>query len=254
MSPRSSRARDIEIRRQFIHEQLRVSTLAQQYSMNEAAVRAVIRRHVGPAFDGCPQTTVPVLWRLQRAYAEQYGEKQAIELLEHFNLLNGRSAEAYVLQEAGISSGLYNTLIQGNKSRGTDLQEMVQIDPKAAWFAVQRLEEEGNWALEVQARRIRKYLDSEEQIAAPLRRPIISVAQTSNPKKELGTSESLVPARYTQVKETVNVEVAALKAPIRSAQVSQGKTSDVLVGLITLIGLIALAAWLLMTMIGLILP
>jgi hypothetical protein len=246
MSPRSTRTRDIDIKRQFINEQLRVSTLAQQYSMNEPAVRAVIRRHVGPAFDGCPQTTVPVLWRLQRAYAELYGENQAIQLLEYFNLLNGRSAEAYVLQEAGISSGLYNTLIQGNKSRGMDLQKMVQIDPKAARFAVQRLEEEGNWALEVQARRIRKYLESEEQIAAPIRRPTISVAQTSNFKEELTTRGSLAPARNTQVKETT-LEKAGLKAPIRSAQVSQGTTSDALIGLIAVVGLIALMAWLLMT-------
>jgi hypothetical protein len=246
MSPRSTRTRDIDIKRQFINEQLRVSTLAQQYSMNEPAVRAVIRRHVGPAFDGCPQTTVPVLWRLQRAYAELYGENQAIQLLEYFNLLNGRSAEAYVLQEAGISSGLYNTLIQGNKSRGMDLQKMVQIDPKAAWFAVQRLEEEGNWALEVQARRIRKYLEYEEQIAAPIRRPTISVAQTSNLNEELRTRGSLAPARNTQVKETT-LEKAGLKAPIRSAQVSQGTTSDALIGLIAVIGLIALMAWLLMT-------
>jgi hypothetical protein len=246
MSPRSTRTRDIDIKRQFINEQLRVSTLAQQYSMNEPAVRAVIRRHVGPAFDGCPQTTVPVLWRLQKAYAELYGEEQAIELLEYFNLLNGRSAEAYVLQEAGISSGLYNTLIQGNNSRGMDLQKMVQIDPKAARFAVQRLEEEGNWALEVQARRIRKYLESEEQIAAPIRRPTISVAQTSNLKEELRTRGSLAPARNTQVKETT-LEKAGVKAPIRSAQVSQGTTSDTLVGLIAVIGLIALMAWLLMT-------
>ena len=163
--------------------------------MNEPAVRAVIRRHVGPAFDGCPQTTVPVLWRLQKAFAELYGEEQAIELLEDFNLLNGRSAEAYVLQEAGISSGLYNTLIQGNKSRGMDLQRMVQIDPKAARYAVQRLEEDGNWA---------------------------------------------------QVKETT-LEKAGLRAPIRSAQVSQGTNSDALIGLIAVIGLIALMAWLLMT-------
>ena len=246
MSPRSSRTRDINIRRQFIHEQLRVSALAQQYSMNEPAVRAVIRRHVGPAFDGCPQTTVPVLWRLQKAFAELYGEEQAIELLEDFNLLNGRSAEAYVLQEAGISSGLYNTLIQGNKSRGMDLQRMVQIDPKAARYAVQRLEEDGNWALEVQARRIRKYLESEEQIAAPIRRPTIPVAQSSNLKEELRTRGSLAPARNTQVKETT-LEKAGLRAPIRSAQVSQGTNSDALIGLIAVIGLIALMAWLLMT-------
>ena len=246
MSPRSTRTRDIDIKRQFINEQLRVSTLAQQYSMNEPAVRAVIRRHVGPAFDGCPQTTVPVLWRLQKAYAELYGEEQAIELLEYFNLLNGRSAEAYVLQEAGISSGLYNTLIQGNKSRGIDLQKMVQIDPKAARFAVQRLEEEGNWALEVQARRIRKYLESEEQIAALTRRPTISVAQTSNFNEELRTRGSLPPARNTQAKETT-LENTGLKAPIRSTQVSQGTTSDALIGLIVVIGLIALMVWLLMT-------
>ena len=214
--------------------------------MNEPAVRAVIRRHVGPAFDGCPQTTVPVLWRLQKAYAELYGEEQAIELLEDFNLLNGRSAEAYVLQEAGISSGLYNTLIQGNKSRGMDLQRMVQIDPKAARYAVQRLEEDGNWALEVQARRIRKYLESEEQIAAPIRRPTIPVAQTSNPKEELMTRGLLAPARNTQVKETT-LEKAGLNAPIRSVQVSQGTNSDALIGLIAVIGLIALMAWLLMT-------
>ncbi len=246
MSPRSTSTRDVNIKRQFIHEQLRVSTLAQQYSMNEPAVRAVIRRHVGPAFDGCPQTTVPVLWRLQKAYAELYGENQAIQLLEHFNLLDGKSAEAYVLQEAGISSGLYNTLIQGNKSRGMDLQKMVQIDPKAAQFAVQRLEEEGNWALEVQARRIRKYLESEEQIAVPIRRPTISVAQTSSPKEELRTRGPLAPARNTQVKETT-LEKAGLKAPNRSAQDSQGTTSDALIGLIAVIGLIALMAWLLMT-------
>ena len=187
-----------------------------------------------------------MLWRLQKACAELYGEEQAIELLEDFNLLNGRSAEAYVLQEAGISSGLYNTLIQGNKSRGMDLQRMVQIDPKAARYAVQRLEEDGNWALEVQARRIRKYLESEEQIAAPIRRPTIPVAQTSNLKEELRTRGSLAPARNTQVKETT-LEKAGLRAPIRSAQVSQGTNSDALIGLIAVIGLIALMAWLLMT-------
>jgi len=242
MSPRSSRTRDINIRRQFIHEQLRVSALAQQYSMNEPAVRAVIRRHVGPAFDGCPQTTVPVLWRLQKAYAELYGEEQAIELLEDFNLLNGRSAEAYVLQEAGISSGLYNTLIQGNKSRGMDLQRMVQIDPKAARYAVQRLEEDGNWALEVQARRIRKYLEPTEQVEAKTKRVSTPVVSAIIPKEKSRRTAPLAAAKKIRVKETT-LEKSTLKEPLRSARVPWGKISDVLM----VIGLIALMAWLLVT-------
>jgi len=246
MSPRGrSRAnevRDINIRRQFIEEQLRVSVIAKQHHMNEPAVSAVIKRQVGPAFDGCPTTTVPVLWRLQRAYAELYGENQAIQLLEYFNLLNGRSAEAYVLQEAGISSGLYNTLIQGNKSRGVRLRKMVQIDPRAAWFAVQRLEEEGNWALEAQARRIRKYLEVEEHIEAKVKPVATPVVKTTVSKAKSKKRGSLAAVKKPRVEE-LTPKKSALKVPRRSARVPWGKISDVLI----VIGLIALMAWLLVT-------
>jgi len=210
--------------------------------MNEPAVSAVIKRQVGPAFDGCPTTTVPVLWRLQRAYAELYGENQAIQLLEYFNLLNGRSAEAYVLQEAGISSGLYNTLVQGNKSRGVRLRKMVQIDPRAAWFAVQRLEEEGNWALEAQARRIRKYLEVEEHIEAKVNPVATPVAKTTLSKAKSKKRGSLATVRKIRVKETT-LEKSTLNESVRSARVPWGKISDVLI----VIGLIALMAWLLVT-------
>ena len=240
--PRANEVRDINIRRQFIDEQLRVSVIAQQHHMNEPAVSAVIKRQVGPAFDGCPQTTVPVLWRLQKAYAELYGENQAIQLLEYFNLLNGRSAEAYVLQEAGISSELYNTLLQGNKSRGVLLRKMVQIDPKAAWFAVQRLEEEGNWALEAQARRIRKYLEPEEKVEAKAKRVSTPVVRAIIPKEQSRRAAPLAAASKTQVKET-SLESATLNAPLRSARVPWGKISDALV----VMGLIALMACLLVT-------
>lgn len=246
MSPRGrSRAnevRDINIRRQFIDEQLRVSVIAQQHHMNEPAVSAVIKRQIGPAFDGCPTTTVPVLWRLQKAYAELYGENQAIQLLEYFNLLNGRSAEAYVLQEAGISSGLYNTLIQCNKSRGVRLRKMVQIDPRAAWFAVQRLEEEGNWALEAQARRIRKYLEVEEHIEAKVKPVATPVVKTTLSKAKSKKRGSLAAARKTRVGD-LTPEKSALKVQGDSASVPWGKISDVLI----VIGLIALMAWLLVT-------
>lgn len=246
MSPRGrSRAnevRDINIRRQFIDEQLRVSVIAQQHHMNEPAVSAVIKRQIGPAFDGCPPTTVPVLWRLQKAYAELYGESQAIQLLEYFNLVNGRSAEAYVLQEAGISSELYNTLIQGNKSRGVRLRKMVQIDPRAAWFAVQRLEEEGNWALEAQARRIRKYLEAEEQIQSKAERVSTPVVKATVAKAISSKRGPLTNVSKTRGKE-LKSENSTLIVPTSSARVPWGKVSDVLIA----IGLIALMAWLLVT-------
>jgi hypothetical protein len=210
--------------------------------MNEPAVSAVIKRQIGPAFDGCPTTTVPVLWRLQKAYAELYGENQAIQLLEYFNLLNGRSAEAYVLQEAGISSGLYNTLIQGNKSRGVRLRKMVQIDPRAAWFAVQRLEEEGNWALEAQARRIRKYLEVEEHIEAKVKVVSTPVVKATVSKAKPKKPKSLTVVSKVQVKE-LTPEKSTLNEPVRSARVPWGKISDVLI----VIGLITLMAWLLVT-------
>ena len=246
MSPRGrSRAnevRDINIRRHFIDEQLRVSVIAQQHHMNEPAVSAVIRRQVGPAFDGCPQTTVPVLWRLQKAYADRYGEGQALQLLEYFNLLNGRSAEAYVLQEAGISSELYNTLIQGNKSRGVRLRKMVQIDPKAARYAVQRLEEDGNWALEVQARRIRKYLEPTEQVEAKTKRVSTPVVSAIIPKEQSRRTAPLAAAKKIRAKKTT-LEKSTLNEPLRTARVPWGKISDVLM----VIGLITLMAWLLVT-------
>ena len=246
MSPRGrSRAnevRDINIRRQFIDEQLRVSVIAEQHHMNEPAVSAVIKRQVGPAFDGCPTTTVPVLWRLQKAYAELYGETQALQLLKYFKLLNGQSAEAFVLQEAGISSELYNILVQGNRSRGVRLRKMVEIDPKAAWFAVQRLEEKGNWALEIQARRIRRYLGSDEPIqeevtAAPI--PVVKKIVRLEKSKPRGSRAG---TRKTQVKVT-SMENETVKASLQSARFPWGKISDVLM----VIGLIVLMAWLLVT-------
>ena len=240
--PRANEVRDINIRRQFIDEQLRVSVIAQQFHMSDKAVSNVIQRRVGPAFDGCPTTTVPVLWRLQKAYAELYGETQALQLLKYFKLLNGQSAEAYVLQEAGISSELYNILVQGNKSRGVRLRKMVEIDPKAAWFAVQRLEEKGNWALEIQAGRIRRYLGSDEPIQEEVTVAPIPVAKKIVRLEKSKRRGSLTVAKKIRVKKTT-LEKSTLHEPLRSARVPWGKISDVLM----VIGLIALMAWLLVT-------
>jgi hypothetical protein len=242
MSPRSTRARDINIKRLFIDEQLRVSTLAQQFHMNEPAVSAVIRRHVGPAFDGCPVTTVPVLWRLQKAFADLYGEEQALELLFQFGLLNGQSAEAYILQEAGISSDLYHVLVQGEKSRKIGLREMVEIDPIAAYLAVQRLEEQEHSALEHLARKIRKHLKMgspvKQELAAkptPVLEEVVRPRQMKQ-QKRIATGfedKTLAPVKPEGVAEAV---AHAVTSPWRRV------AELVLVGI-----LILLMAWLLMT-------
>jgi len=231
--PRLYEARDINIKRLFTEEQLRVSTIAQQFHMSDKAVSVVIQRRVGPAFDGCPTTTVPVLWRLQKAYAELYGETQALQLLKYFKLLNGQSAEAYVLQEAGISSELYNILVQGNKSRGVRLRKMVEIDPKAAWFAVQRLEEKGNWALEIQAGRIRRYLGSDEPIQEE-----VAVAPILVAKKIVRVEKSKQRGSLAVAKKK-----GVAKSKRRSVQIPWRNVFDVLMAA----SLIALMVWLLMT-------
>ena len=128
------------------------------------------------------------------------------------------------------------------QSRGVRLRKMVQIDPRAAWFAVQRLEEEGNWALEAQARRIRKHLEVEEQIEAKVKAvatPVVKITVSKAKSKKRG---SLAAARKTRVEE-LTLEKTALKVPLRSTRVPWGKISDVL----TVFGLIALMAWLLVT-------
>ena len=119
---------------------------------------------------------------------------------------------------------------------------MVEIDPKAAWFAVQRLEEKGNWALEIQAGRIRRYLGSDEPIQEEVTVAPIPVAKKIVRLEKSKRRGSLTVAKKIRVKETT-LEKSTLNEPLRSARVPWGKISDVLM----VIGLITLMAWLLVT-------
>jgi hypothetical protein len=119
---------------------------------------------------------------------------------------------------------------------------MVEIDPKAAWFAVQRLEEKGNWALEIQAGRIRRYLGSEEPIQEEVTVAPIPVAKKIVKAPKSKKRGSIAAVSKTRVEE-LTPQKPALKVPRRSAQVPLGKISDVLI----VIGLIALIVWLLVT-------
>ena len=119
---------------------------------------------------------------------------------------------------------------------------MVEIDPRAAWFAVQRLEEKGNWALEIQAGRIRRFLGSDEPIQEEVAVAPIPAAKKIVRVEKSKQRGSLATVKKIRVKETT-LEKSTLNESVRSARVPWGKISDVLI----VIGLIALMAWLLVT-------
>jgi hypothetical protein len=119
---------------------------------------------------------------------------------------------------------------------------MVEIDPRAAWFAIQRLEEKGNWALEIQAGRIRRYLGSDEPIQEEMPVAPIPVAKKIVRATKSNKRKSLTAASKTRVEEPTP-EKSGLKAPRRSTRIPWGKITDVLIAM----GLIALMAWLLVT-------
>jgi hypothetical protein len=98
------------------------------------------------------------------------------------------------------------------------------------------------WALEAQARRIRKHLEVEEHIEAKVKPVATPVVKTTASKAKSKKRGSLAAVKKPRVEEPTPKK-SALKVPRRSARVPWGKISDVLI----VIGLIALMAWLLVT-------
>ncbi len=149
--------RNEAIVRGFLGSQLRVSVLAKQFSMSEAAVTRVLHRRIKPAVRGLSLTVNPTLHQLQLRVASGLGARRAKNLLERHYLLSGQSAEAFLLQEAGVRSRLFELLAAGEDNELIGLRDKVLVAPRAAQLALNRLMQRDE--LYSQARRLKTAME-----------------------------------------------------------------------------------------------